>query len=730
MKKLHRRALSSLLFVAGALHAMQVPSLALDAATAAPATTEADTAVWVQVATEGTYKGHSRGEFTLDAKVFGQLCQNLRNHPSYKRGPDGFGCSDVIPYDWRHASEQPVAAGGADPLATQAAYGWVRDLEMRRGADGKLQLWALSRFLPDAKEAIRAGRVKWTSIAIWPNATDPVKGSDIGWYMSSVALTNDPFVQGMAAIQADRAGNAAPLMLRYIDPYPPRSVGEMLERLRDLFGLPELSDLKTVVAQIKTLKSIVDKKATAPAGVEIDELVGCLRSIFNLPVLASPDEVFAQADKLEAALAAEEAIEGEGHGAGGNAGAPPKITAARTILPTAPHKENDMDPKTLIALIAGALGLPGTASSPEDVQKKFDEHIALHRAQGDKLKLLEKAGADVAAEAATASPGGDAGGMLGKLKSLLSYVGVKDTDAAMKGLSENYSRLKQMEKDLPELAEMYARQLSREETSVAEDVRATLLDRYGIDITSPDWKANPEVQMASGMLICERTGWTPIEPTLTNHAVLAERLKTEPAVRDRIKGVLASRDSARAAYLAKYPLTRPQQGQHAQPSPQNPGAALFGRYFGGTDGGAPVGGSYAPQTQPMVFGAQGHGGAPQFGAQPGNPMFGAQGGGQGFNGAPQGFGAGGPAMFGAQPGNGFAPVGIGGAGGAPTGEPQIDLAALMARPGNLTEKAVALFRDAHGPAGASIEFDAAFAGGRRLLEAAHRQAAAQGVVLK
>lgn len=718
-KKLHRRALSSLLFVAGALHAMQVPSLALDAATAVPAaTTDADAATWVQVATEGTYKGHSRGEFTLDAKVFGQLCQNLRNHPSYKRGPDGYGCSDVIPYDWRHASEQPVASGGADPLATQAAYGWVRDLEMRRGADGKLQLWALSRFLPDAKEAIRAGRVKWTSIAIWPNATDPVKGVDIGWYMSSVALTNDPFVQGMAAIQADRAGNAAPLMLRYIDPYPPRSVGEMLERLRDLFGLPELSDLKTVVSQIKTLKAIVEKKATAPAGVEIDELVGCLRSIFNLPVLATPDEVFAQADKLEAALAAEEAID-DGAGPGGNAGAPPKITAAR-VIPTAPHKEDTMDPKTLIALIAGALGLPGTASSPEDVQKKFDAHLALHRANEEKLKLLEKAGADVAAEASAAAPGGDAAGMLGKLKSLLSYVGVKDTEGAMKGLSENYARLKQMEKDLPELAEMYARQLTREERSVAEDVRATLLDRYGIDIATAEWQANGEVQMVSGALICERTGWTPVDVTWTNPAVLAERLKSEPAVRDAIKRVLTGRDAARSQYLAKYPLTRPQQGQHAQPAAQNPGAALFGRYFGGTDGGAPAGGSFAPQMQPMVFGAQGHGG------QNGNPMGGAQ----QFGVAPQGFGAGGPAMFGAQPGNGYAPVGIGGAGNAPAGEPQIDLGALMSQPGNLTEKAVALFRASHGPAGASIDFDTAFAGGKRILDAAHRQAAAAGIALK
>ena len=41
-------------------------------------------------------------------------------------------------------------------------------------------------------------------MTMYPNATDPVSGAEVGAYISSVAATNDPFLQGMVPLAASR----------------------------------------------------------------------------------------------------------------------------------------------------------------------------------------------------------------------------------------------------------------------------------------------------------------------------------------------------------------------------------------------------------------------------------------------------------------------------------------------------------------------------------------------
>ncbi len=148
-----------------------------------------DDAVWVQVAQEGAYKGHSSGEFQLEEAAFEQIIVNFRSHPSYQRGDDGYGVADVVAWDYHHESEK---TGGSLAVVGALAQGWVLDLELRKGEEGIGQLWALSRFLEPALTYVREGRYHWSSVALWPNAQHPVTGEDIGWNLSSVALTNDP----------------------------------------------------------------------------------------------------------------------------------------------------------------------------------------------------------------------------------------------------------------------------------------------------------------------------------------------------------------------------------------------------------------------------------------------------------------------------------------------------------------------------------------------------------
>lgn len=178
--------------------------IALDASPAQGTAAETDPTAprWIQVAAEGAYAKNGQ-QFTLDRAVFEQIVKNIRARASFRRGTDGWGSADVVPFDWRHASEMPPNIPGA--FASQQALGWALDFDVRNGPGGKAQLWALSRFFPDVAAAIAKGAVKWTSIAVWPNATDP-HGKPIGWDISSVALTNDPHIQGMVPIGACRFG--------------------------------------------------------------------------------------------------------------------------------------------------------------------------------------------------------------------------------------------------------------------------------------------------------------------------------------------------------------------------------------------------------------------------------------------------------------------------------------------------------------------------------------------
>lgn len=150
--------------------------------------------VWVQLAEVGAWRGHSAGAFEMTATTFAQIVRNFTN-----RGLP-------IPFDFEHASEQDPTSGSI-PVIGAPAPGWVHRMDNRERAG----LWGLVEWLDKARDGIKEGAYGYLSPAIRFGCKDPVTGDPIGARLSSVAITNQPFLTGLEGLKAatDTAGGAA-----------------------------------------------------------------------------------------------------------------------------------------------------------------------------------------------------------------------------------------------------------------------------------------------------------------------------------------------------------------------------------------------------------------------------------------------------------------------------------------------------------------------------------------
>lgn len=142
--------------------------------------------IWIQVAKQGKFRGHRAGPFEMNAQTFAEIIRNFESQENR-----------LIPCDFEHASEAP-ATEGSIPDRGAPAQGWITRLEMR--ADGNL--WGLVEWLPLAKKYIKNKQYRYLSPAIVFGARDRVTGKPIGAKLSSVALTNSPYLDGMQPLAA------------------------------------------------------------------------------------------------------------------------------------------------------------------------------------------------------------------------------------------------------------------------------------------------------------------------------------------------------------------------------------------------------------------------------------------------------------------------------------------------------------------------------------------------
>lgn len=198
--------------------------------------------VWIQLAELGAFKGHPAGPFELSERVFDEIVTNFK--------ADGL----PVPIDAEHASEME-ASSGSIPAIGAPAFGWIHQMENR----GRAGLWGLVEWCALAREYISDGRYRYLSPAVRFGSRDRVTGMKTGAKLTSAALTNQPFLKGMASLTAserDTAAAAGALLNDVIVDGPAFSAKEILPPLRVALRLPELATPTELEAQLDRVREL------------------------------------------------------------------------------------------------------------------------------------------------------------------------------------------------------------------------------------------------------------------------------------------------------------------------------------------------------------------------------------------------------------------------------------------------------------------------------------------
>ena len=239
---------------------------------------------WIQVGKMGHFAGHPTGPFQLDNKTFSEIIANFKRTSNR-----------AIPIDFEHASEADPTSGSI-PTDGAPAQGWIKDLEVR--GDG---LWGQVEWGDKAKEYIKAGQYKYFSPAIRFESKDQVSGKPIGARMTSGALTNTPFLDGMKPVMAKDTPSgqtdtvAVPTQMAY-------SSHEYMPQLKHVFGLHPLSTPKHVHNSLMGLKKHLDAADGDPNavvhGVKLSDYVNPLRDMLRMPLHTTIDEILEAVEEL------------------------------------------------------------------------------------------------------------------------------------------------------------------------------------------------------------------------------------------------------------------------------------------------------------------------------------------------------------------------------------------------------------------------------------------------
>lgn len=206
---------------------------------------------WIQAAIVGEWKGHPAGEFEFTPEVFDEIVRNFKATENRH-----------LPLDFEHGTEkenEDLYRSGAP------ATGWIVELE-NRGAAG---LWALVEWLEPGLSYVRAGRYRYFSPAITFDATDPVSGEKIGALMTSGALTNRPFLDGMMPVAArvPRAIDTSAAQSATLAAQPAQTGTERKRMDPEKLLLEAREDMKRV--RLESEAAVTEaRKATAEAGAE------------------------------------------------------------------------------------------------------------------------------------------------------------------------------------------------------------------------------------------------------------------------------------------------------------------------------------------------------------------------------------------------------------------------------------------------------------------------------
>ena len=378
---------------------------------------------WQQVALAGRYNGYARGErpFEFTRSTFEAAVANLRARPGYAADPvTGEGTVDLISWDFEHVSE----GDNVDPAQGLPAVGWSRDLRVVDGAGGA-ELWALTYFVEPALGYVREGRYKDASISMQFDYVDPVSGAMVGPYITSSALTNRPFIQGMLPIAAS---------MGYFS--PSTSPGEALEQMRNLFGYGASAGVAEIMIELNKVAGWL-ASGSAPLGVEMEDIMSALRTLLGLPALTGMPDVLDNARQIVQRLLDETG-------------------------PTAPALSDKGKHGMEIKLLATKLG---SRETDEAVLSAVEDLIALRSGVVASFKLSDRDGLRVLLDATA-----DSAAVRDKLSALLKALGVEDVAGAVDRVASLISQAEELKGVMPELAGLRAAVVETEAVAAEAEV--------------------------------------------------------------------------------------------------------------------------------------------------------------------------------------------------------------------------------------------------------------------
>ena len=138
---------------------------------------------WIQVAKTGKFFSNKYGWITIGSKDLQQMLHNFKHVTPI--------APTQLPVDYDHLSMNPKHAGDGK------AAGWFTgDMELR---NSDAELWAEIEWTEPAADSLRKGEYRFISPSFlrsykWKN------GEDIGTTLIAAAITNHPFLEGMAAV--------------------------------------------------------------------------------------------------------------------------------------------------------------------------------------------------------------------------------------------------------------------------------------------------------------------------------------------------------------------------------------------------------------------------------------------------------------------------------------------------------------------------------------------------
>lgn len=181
---------------------------------------------------------HPSGELRFDRAFAERVIANFRSYPG------------KVPSDYDHGSEK--GAAGPD---VGIASGWVERVELEPGG-----VFAYVDPTARAVGLVEAGEYRFASPTVHFDWTDPRTGKPQGPTLLSVALTNRPFIRGMAPIES--------VTLRDAGASPPRKAAPMPDETPPQ-PAPETIALADHTAQVQQLRdeiaTLADRTTKAEA---------------------------------------------------------------------------------------------------------------------------------------------------------------------------------------------------------------------------------------------------------------------------------------------------------------------------------------------------------------------------------------------------------------------------------------------------------------------------------